>query len=88
MAYHAKADRVIMFGGGFDYRSEEDHHVWAYDLNANTWEQMGAAEGVPLEGSKMAYDAESNLMVLYGGGSFMGGGGGGSSTWQPMTQDR
>jgi hypothetical protein len=81
MAYHPRADRVIMFGGVFDYRSEEDRHVWAYDLNTNTWEQMGAAEDVPLEGFKMAYDAESNLIVLYGGGSFMGGGGGNDNTW-------
>jgi hypothetical protein len=78
MAYHPKADRVIMFGGVFDYRSEEDRHVWAYDLNTNTWEQMGSAEGVPLEGFKMAYDAESNLMVLYGGGNFHSGG---NQTW-------
>ncbi|MGD2040198.1 MAG: kelch repeat-containing protein [Anaerolineae bacterium] len=78
MAYHPKADRVIMFGGVFDYRSEEDRHVWAYDLNTNTWEQMGATEGVPLEGLAMAYDAESNLMVLYGGGNFKDGGNG---TW-------
>jgi hypothetical protein len=81
MAYHPKADRVIMFGGVFDYRSEEDPHVWAYDLNTNTWEQMGAAEGVPLEGFRMAYDAESDVMVLYGGGFFLGGGGGNDNTW-------
>ena len=78
MAYHAQADRVIMFGGVFEYQSEDDRHVWAYDLNTNTWEQMGAVEGVPLASLRMAYDAESNLMVLYGGGRINLGG---NQTW-------
>jgi N-acetylneuraminic acid mutarotase len=78
MTYHPGADRVIMFGGVFDFGSEADRNVWTYDLNTNTWEQMGEAEGVPLEGFKMAYDAESNLIVLYGGGPFHSGG---NQTW-------
>ena len=75
MAYHVKSDRVIMFGGMFASEEVNDRHVWAYDVNSNTWEQMGEAEGVPFTEVKMAYDAESDLIVLYGGSAYRGRGG-------------
>jgi hypothetical protein len=78
MAYDAESDRVIMFGGVFDADAEKDKHVWAYDYNSNSWEQLGAAEGVPLYEVRMAYDAESDRIVLYGGGGLLGGG---TETW-------
>jgi hypothetical protein len=74
MAYHAKSDRIVMYGGVFDTEAEGDRHVWTCDLNSNTWEQLGIALGVPIEALRMVYDAESNLMVSYGGGPFMDGG--------------
>jgi hypothetical protein len=80
MAYDAESDRVILYGGTFDVESEEDRHVWAYDYDSNRWEQLGAAEGIPLANGRMAYDAESDRIVLYGGGR-IGPGGGGGGTW-------
>ncbi|MGD8472564.1 MAG: kelch repeat-containing protein [Anaerolineae bacterium] len=53
--------RAIVFGGGV---------TWAYDPAADTWEQMhpDAAPRNSPWGSEMAYDAESDRIVLFGGG--------------------
>jgi N-acetylneuraminic acid mutarotase len=78
MAYDTESDRVIMYGGVFEAEAEKDRHVWAYDFNMNTWEQLGVAEKVPLNEGRMAYDAESDRIVLYEGGNLLAGG---SETW-------
>ncbi len=94
MAYDAESDRVILYGGVFEAEAEKDKHVWAYDYNTNTWEQLGAAEGIPLYEGRMAYDAESDRIVLYGGGSLLEGGSGtwaydyNNDTWTQMAPDQ
>jgi N-acetylneuraminic acid mutarotase len=43
--------------------------TWAYDYNADTWVNMQPATEAPfgLNGAGMAYDAESDRMILFGG---------------------
>lgn len=80
MAYHLKADRVIMWGGtDQDGNPVDNGAVWAYDYNTNTWEEFspsgGQSPNPDREGAAMAYDAESNKMIMFGGDAF------GSETW-------
>lgn len=94
MAYDVESDRVILYGGVFEAGAEKDRHVWAYDYNSNTWEQLGAVEGIPLAEGRMAYDVESDRIVLYGGGAISRGGSGtwaydyNTDTWTKMTPER
>ncbi len=74
MAYDSESDRVIMFGGylrgsggywGDEYYSTE---TWSYDYNTNAWENLTTASGP--EGRtyyKMAYDSESDRIIMFGG---------------------
>jgi hypothetical protein len=73
MAYDVESDRVILYGGVFGADVDKDRYVWAYDFNSNRWEQLSAAEGVPLYEGRMAYDGESDRIVLYGGGGLLSG---------------
>lgn len=75
MTYDTESDRVILFlGCRFDL-SDDPHYdcvpaseTWAYDYNTNTWSNMEPAESPhgPLW-TRMAYDAESDRMILFGG---------------------
>ncbi len=71
LAYDAKSDRIIMFGG--DRRGDE---TWAYDFDSNTWSQMRPRVSPSARYSpRMAYDAVSDLVIMYGGSdatSFLG----------------
>jgi N-acetylneuraminic acid mutarotase len=45
--------------------------TWAYDFSTNTWENMNPTthpEGIM--GPRMAYDSESDRIILFGGGDF------------------
>ena len=77
MAYDAKSDRIVLFGGGagatlpppFSALRDE---TWAYDFNTNAWTNMIPATGPSARaGHAMAYDAESDQVILFGG--FTGG---------------
>jgi N-acetylneuraminic acid mutarotase len=69
LAYNAKSDRVILFGGmtynidplnwGFD-------DTWAYDYNTNTWIEMAKGPSGYV-GIRLAYDSESDRIILFGG---------------------
>lgn len=79
MVYDSESDRIIIFGG-----YDSAHHVtlndtWAYDLESNTWEEMNPATA-PSERyfPGMAYDEESDRVILFGG-VFQGGLG--DDTW-------
>lgn len=67
LAYDAKSDRVIMFGGGnkglMGFIFSE---TWAYNYNANTWKKMAYG---PMDylGARLVYDSESDRMILFGG---------------------
>jgi len=68
LAYDAESDRVILFGGaagnnpaawGFD-------DTWAYNYNTNTWKEMAKGPSGYL-GIRLAYDSESDRVILFGG---------------------
>jgi len=74
MAYDAKADRVIMWGGdtGWDEDStvKKDQGVWSYDYNTNTWQEIKPGKGLwpdLRDNAAMAYDAKSDRMIVSGG---------------------
>jgi N-acetylneuraminic acid mutarotase len=71
MAYHSGQDKVVLFGGhvaggGTDWQNHDE--TWTYDLNTDTWTNMAPASAPPaLAAQTMAYDSESDLIVLFGG---------------------
>jgi len=79
MAYDAESDRVILFGGGSEnFIRLQD--TWAYDLDTNTWTDMSPISSPSGRNvHAMAYDAQSDRVILFGGGIV--GGTGASDTW-------
>jgi len=76
MAYDSESDRVILHGGGgiFEMERLEDYvlnQTWAYDFNNNKWMRM--SDGPPRLGHRMAYDAESDRIVMFSGACFRDG---------------
>ena len=69
MTYDSAIDRVVLFGGwSYDSGIPIDNKVWVYDLNKNSWETIQVEEKLtPVRKHAMAYDAEANLIVIYGG---------------------
>ncbi len=68
MVYDRKSDRVILWGGWLGEK-KEDSSVWAYDFNTNTWSETKTVNGPSPRGyHAMAYDQESERIILYGGG--------------------
>lgn len=66
LAYDAGSDRVVLFGGaGRDSRPRDE--LWSYDVDADTWTKHQAAGPPGRGGARMAYDAGSDRVVLYGG---------------------
>ena len=65
MVYDAESDRVILFGG-VDATQQPLGDAWAYDFNADSWEQLAsgpAARWLP----SVVYDSESDRTVVFGG---------------------
>ena len=68
MAYHPKADRVILFGGYNIMDSIVLNDTWVYDYNKNTWTRMNPATAPsPRLYHAMAWDSSSNRIILFGG---------------------
>lgn len=66
MAYDAESDRLILFGGGAPEKLFSD--TWAYDFNGDQWEKMQPEiSPSPRAMYHMAYDAESDRVILWGG---------------------
>ena len=69
MAYDAESDRIILFGGlstSFTFYSA----TWAYDFDSNTWsDRAPPTRPVARNYQGMAYDAESDQLILFGGGT-------------------
>ena len=71
MAYDVASDRVIVFGGFNPTISSDPYNdTWTYDYNTNTWTEVNfdihpAARNYHL----MAYDEESDKMILFAGTS-------------------
>ncbi len=67
MAYDAESDRVVLFGGHLPSGVHSDE-TWAYDFNTNTWTNMEPpTQPLKLAAHNLAYDAESDKVVLFGG---------------------
>ena len=69
LVYDAQSDRIILFIGhlGWD-PGKRTGQTWAYDYNTDTWTKMEPEEGPHnLFGQRMAYDSESDRIILFGG---------------------
>lgn len=69
MVYDSESDRVILFGGTRT-RNSTSRETWAYDYNTDTWTQMKGQGPAKHLGTAMAYDAESDRVILFGGFDF------------------
>ena len=73
MVYDEESDRIILFGGIRQYYAPPEplqcwSDTWAYDYNTNTWENMTPEFGPRSRGMhNLAYDSESDRVILYGG---------------------
>ncbi|MFQ5918718.1 MAG: kelch repeat-containing protein [Thermoplasmata archaeon] len=67
MAYDAESDRVILYSGVPTSDLIPTGETWAYDFNTDTWTDMDPATKPPARWGRMAYDAESDRVVLFGG---------------------
>ena len=74
LVYDAESDRSILYcnvenfclnDGRCGVRDRTD--TWAYDHNANTWTKMTAKGPVDHWWCEMAYDSESDRIILFGG---------------------
>jgi hypothetical protein len=73
LVYDAESDRTIQYCGvtNLDSGGIWDHvDTWAYDQNANTWTQMKAQGPIDHFWCEMAYDSESDRIILFGGWNF------------------
>ncbi|MHA1201119.1 MAG: Kelch repeat-containing protein [Candidatus Heimdallarchaeaceae archaeon] len=68
MAYDSESDRILLVGGytHLDTTSMEDE-TWSFDLNSETWTQMNPDTSFAIRAHSMAYDSESDKIVLFGG---------------------
>ncbi|MHA2143124.1 MAG: Kelch repeat-containing protein [Candidatus Thorarchaeota archaeon] len=76
MVYDSESDRVILFSGlnGGDWASALNYFedTWAYDFNTNTWEAITTTtQPSPRAVPTMAYDSESDRIVLFGGSMWL-----------------
>ncbi len=81
MVYDAKADRVVMWGGGAsraDLKGADNAAVWTYDYNTNTWQEQENRKDTPSIRAyiHLAYDAKADRIIMYGGYDY-----GNNETW-------
>ena len=68
IAYDAESDRVILFGGYIMKSGKLLNHTWSYDFNSDTWTEMKPSTSPsPRNFHAMAYDAESDRVIMWGG---------------------
>jgi N-acetylneuraminic acid mutarotase len=73
MAYDAESDRVILFFGALSetgdvFENDPASETWVYDIEANIWTEMDSSEGpFGILNAKMAYDVESDRVIMFGG---------------------
>ena len=68
MAYDSRHDRVIAFGFQNEFAATLNE-TWAYDTNTDTWTELAPGPSEHL-GHRMAYDSESDKIILFGGFNF------------------
>ena len=68
MAYDSEHDLIILFGGYTHLlRTEIDHETWAFDYNTLSWTELNPDSDLERRAYSMAYDSESEKIVLFGG---------------------
>jgi N-acetylneuraminic acid mutarotase len=67
LVYNQASDRFILFGGSLESVCQYQSDTWAYDLNTNSWNEMKTNSAPPTGQGAMAYDAESDRVVLFVG---------------------
>lgn len=77
LVYHTESDRVILFGGNERTVSgsfESNGETWAFDRNLNRWTNMTPTPSPsPRDAYAMAYDNQSDRVILFGGIGPVGG---------------
>ncbi len=80
-AYDSLSDRLVTFGGDTGAVLLSDA-TWSYDLNTNLWSEMTPTTKPPARWShSMAYDVESDRIILFGGDVTRGVAGHSNDTW-------
>ncbi|MCK5944552.1 MAG: hypothetical protein KAI24_21365 [Planctomycetes bacterium] len=72
MAYDPVLNRVVIFGGSDSNAGVLRDETWAFDLGSNTWSLLpnpspGVTAPTARAGCKMAYDAATGVIILFGG---------------------
>ncbi len=75
MAYDEESDRIVLFGGILGVTGAAVlGDTWAYDFNANSWAEMNPEEAPARSDTHgMAYDANTDRIVLYQSFGFFSG---------------
>jgi N-acetylneuraminic acid mutarotase len=70
MVYEPASRKMILFGGEETQANNPLSDTWSYDLAANTWTQLTPKASPSARARQaMAFDAESNTIVMFGGGA-------------------
>jgi hypothetical protein len=69
IVYDSESDRCILVGGWHHmYEGKYGDETWAYDYNANSWDQMDLEGNGPWRyDPHLAYDSESDRVIMFGG---------------------
>ncbi len=68
MAYDSEHELTILFGGYTHLQPTEiDHETWAFDTNTMNWTKLNPDGDLEGRAQSMAYDSESEKIVLFGG---------------------
>ncbi len=72
--YHPATDRIVYFGGWGPSETNPDMHtqnqVWAFDLNTNSWEDLGRNDIIgPIAWHTMTYVETIGRAIVFGGGT-------------------
>ena len=68
-AYDEESNKIILYGGMVSLNPlQVNNETWAYDVGENTWTLMKPSTKPPrLAAATMAYDSDSDRVILYGG---------------------
>ena len=90
LVYDSESDRIIKFGG-FDVYKDATldptgeslaTETWAYDYDTNTWENVSVNMNPGARyGHSMAYDTESDRVIMFGGYTYLNSKGMTDETW-------
>ncbi|MFW9892725.1 MAG: Kelch repeat-containing protein [Candidatus Thorarchaeota archaeon] len=74
-AYDSESDKFILFSGAIGGTTETHFNdTWAYDYDTNTWTELSpSVMPDPRRYGCMAYDSESDRIILFGGIHYEGG---------------